>query len=52
VRHYLGVAGDAGITSEEIAVVQGICMAVAAGRVNTLMRQIDSEKNKSEDDVR
>jgi len=38
VEHYLGVARVEGISDEEIGAVQGIAMAVSAGRVNALMK--------------
>ncbi|MBE9487030.1 MAG: hypothetical protein KAT62_15340 [Desulfuromonadales bacterium] len=40
MEHYLGVAGEQGISEEEIGATQGICMAVCAGRVNALMKEI------------
>ncbi len=33
MSHYLGVAREQGISDEEVGAVQGIVMAVAAGRV-------------------
>lgn len=47
MEHYLGVARDQQISEEEIGAVQGLVMAVSAGRVNSQLR--DAEKRlKSE----
>jgi hypothetical protein len=34
MRHYSGVAGDMGVTEDELGAVQAIVMAVAAGKVS------------------
>jgi len=44
VKHYLGVAKAAGVDDSEVGAVQGICMAVSAGRINAQMKEV--EKNK------
>ncbi len=41
MEHYLGVAKDQGITSEEIGAVQAVVMAVSAGRVNAQLREVE-----------
>lgn len=50
MEYYLPQAGKEGITAEEIGAVQSVVMAVAAGRVNAQLRQvekkIDAEQNK------
>ncbi len=46
MEHYLGVARAAGITEEELGAVQGLCMAVSAGRVNAMYKAV--EKNAAE----
>jgi hypothetical protein len=46
VEHYLGVAREQGIGQDEIGAVQGICMAVSAGRVNAQMKAIEKELKK------
>jgi hypothetical protein len=38
MQHYLGVAGEQGISDKEIGAVQSIVMAVGAGRVRAQMR--------------
>jgi len=38
------VAGEQGIKKDEIDAVQGICMAVSAGKVNAQMREIESQQ--------
>ena len=42
--HYLGVAGEAGISEQEIGAVQGICMAVSAGRVNAQLKALEKKR--------
>lgn len=44
MEHYLGVAEEQGIYQEEVGAVQGICMAVSAGKVNAQLREIESRK--------
>ena len=46
MEHYLGVARDNNISKEEIGAVQGIVMAVSAGKVNALMRHAESSKTE------
>jgi hypothetical protein len=41
MEHYLGVARETNITQEEIGAIQGIVMAVSAGKVNALMRRAE-----------
>ncbi len=38
MEHYLSVAKEEGISSEEIGAAQSIVMAVSAGRVNAQLR--------------
>lgn len=38
--HYLGVAGEMGITEEGIGAVQAIVMAVSGGRVRAQFREV------------
>ncbi len=40
MAHYLGVAGDMGISDEEIGAVQAIVMAVSSGRVRAQFREV------------
>jgi len=44
--YYLGVAREQQISEEEIGAVQGMVMAVSAGRVNSQLR--DAEKRLKE----
>jgi hypothetical protein len=44
---YLPAAGKAGITAKEIGAVQGAVMAVAAGRVNAQVREVERRMQKS-----
>ena len=41
MEHYLGVARENNISKEEIGAIQGIVMAVSAGKVNALMRRVE-----------
>jgi len=41
MEHYLGVAREHSISKEEIGAIQGIVMAVSAGKINALMRRIE-----------
>lgn len=41
MEHYLGVAREQGLTEEEIGAVQGVVMAVSAGRVNAQVREVE-----------
>jgi hypothetical protein len=47
MEHYLGVAGKEGITGEEIGAAQSIVMAVAAGRVNAQLRDVEVKIKKA-----
>ena len=42
MQHYLGVAGDMGISEEEIGAVQSVVMAVSAGKVNAQLHEVRS----------
>jgi hypothetical protein len=44
--HYLGVARDRGLSESKISAVQGIAMAVCAGRVNAQMRRVEAHHKK------
>ena len=46
MQHYLGVAKKEGITEEEIGAAQSIVMAVAAGRINAQLREVQA-RNKN-----
>lgn len=48
MEHYLGVAGKEGITAEEIGAAQSIVMAVAAGRVNSQLREVEVKIKKQQ----
>lgn len=61
MEHYLGVAGEMGISDEEIGAVQAIVMAVSGGRVLVQFREVrwrvkvkdlaeDSRKNRNRAD--
>jgi len=55
MEHYLGVAGETGITDEEIAAVQAIVMAVSGGRVRAQFREVRRRakvKNLQEDSLK
>jgi hypothetical protein len=39
------VAREQNISNEEIGAIQGIVMAVAAGKINTLMRETDPSQD-------
>jgi alkylhydroperoxidase/carboxymuconolactone decarboxylase family protein YurZ len=41
MEYYLGQAEKEGITAAEIGAVQGVVMAVAAGRVNAQLREVE-----------
>ena len=41
MEHYLGVAKETGITTDEIGAVQAVVMAVSAGRVNAQLREVE-----------
>ncbi|MBP8696872.1 MAG: hypothetical protein KBH73_10490 [Syntrophobacterales bacterium] len=40
MEYYLGVAGEMGITDEEVGAAQAIVMAVSAGRVRAQFREV------------
>ncbi len=40
--HYLGVARKRGLNEAEIGAIQGIVMAVAAGKVNATFREVEA----------
>ena len=42
MEHYLGVARENNISESQISAVQGIAMAVNAGRVNAQMRRVEA----------
>ncbi len=44
MEYYLGVARENDISKEEIGTIQGIVMAVSAGKVNALMRRVEESK--------
>jgi len=44
MEHYLGVARENSISKEEIGAIQGIVMAVSAGKVNAQMRRIENRQ--------
>ncbi len=49
MEHYLGVAGEMGVSDEEIGAVQAIVMAVSGGRVRAQFREVrrrPGEKNE------
>lgn len=48
MEHYLGVAREQGVTEQEIGAVQGICMAVSAGRVNAQLREVERRQRMPE----
>jgi len=51
MQHYLGVAKKEGITEEEIGAAQSIVMAVAAGRINAQLREVQTRnKNRASEE--
>jgi len=42
------VARDNRISDEEIGAVQGICMAVSAGRINAQLREVENRLKTNE----
>jgi hypothetical protein len=40
MENYLGVAGEQGLSDEEIGAVQAIVMAVSAGRINAQVGEV------------
>lgn len=47
MESYLGVAKEEGITEEEIAAVQSIVMAVAAGKISAQLNEVRSRMDGS-----
>ena len=45
MEHFLGVAGENGLSEEEIGAVQSIAMAVSAGRIRAQFRQVRESMN-------
>ena len=46
MEHYLGVARENEISKEAIGAIQGIVMAVSAGKINSLMRRAEGKTPK------
>jgi uncharacterized membrane protein len=49
MAHYLGVARENDISEAQISAVQGIAMAVSAGRVNAQVRRVEEQSRKNEE---
>ena len=49
MEYYLGQVKQAGITPEEIGAVQGVVMAVSAGRVNAQLREVERRMHRGGD---
>lgn len=52
MEHYLGVAGEMGVSEDEIGAVQAIVMAVSGGRVRAQFREVRRRvtvKDRAED---
>ena len=47
MQHYLGVAKTEGVTEQEIGAAQSIVMAVASGRINAQLRDVQTQ-NKNQ----
>lgn len=47
MEYYLGQAKKEMITAEEISAVQGVVMAVSAGRVNAQFREVEKRAKES-----
>jgi hypothetical protein len=45
--HYLGVAKEEGITEDEIGAAQAIVMAVAAGRIQAQLQEVQAQVTES-----
>jgi hypothetical protein len=45
MEHYLGVAEQQGISSDEVGAVQAIVMAVSAGKIEAQLREVKARKN-------
>ena len=46
MAHYLGVARENNLSEAQVSAVQGIVMAVSAGRVNAQMKQVEMNNDK------
>ncbi len=51
MEYYLGQVDKAGITAEEIGAVQGVVMAVSAGRVNAQLREVERRMRRGGSDA-
>ena len=51
MESYFGVAKDEGITADEIGAVQGIVMAVTAGRVRAQFREARVKQKKASKNI-
>lgn len=49
MEYYLGVAREEQISEAEIGAVQGLVMAVSAGRVNSQMRAVEQRLRNRQD---
>ncbi len=49
MRHYLGVAKEAGVTDEELGATQACVMAVEAGRVRAQFREARGNARPTKD---
>lgn len=47
MEQYLGVAKEEGITEDEIGAVQAIVMAVAAGRIQAQLQEVQARGTES-----
>ncbi len=47
MQHYLGVAKEEGLTADEIGAAQAIVMAVAAGRIQAQLQEVQARVTKS-----
>ncbi|MGD0585773.1 MAG: carboxymuconolactone decarboxylase family protein [Oryzomonas sp.] len=50
MEYYLGQVEKAGVTAEEIGAVQGVVMAVSAGKVNAQLREVERRMRKERKD--
>lgn len=48
MKHFLGVAKEKGVTDEEIGAVESIVMAIAAGKIDAQLREIQTQAEKQE----
>jgi hypothetical protein len=46
MEHYLGVAKEEGVTEDELGAAQAVVMAVAAGRINAQLAEVQARKEK------